>query len=96
MADTTGTTTYEYDALNRLTSVTFPGSRSIGYSFDDNGNLTDRGSDDFAWDAEDRLTSAPHCWLGPRSASNLCENAVSAARRAGSYLESGIRKLGAR
>jgi hypothetical protein len=27
MVDSTGTTTYEYDALNRLESVTFPGSR---------------------------------------------------------------------
>jgi RHS repeat-associated protein len=38
--------------------VTPPGAGAISYTFDDNGNLTERGSDDFAWDVEDRLTSA--------------------------------------
>ena len=30
----------------------------MSYGYDDNGNLTSRGSDSFAWDAADRLTSA--------------------------------------
>jgi YD repeat-containing protein len=53
-----GTTTYAGDAADRLTSVTPPGAGAISYTWDDNGNLTDRGSDDFTWDAEDRLTAA--------------------------------------
>ena len=38
MVDATGTTTYVYDALDRMTSVTFPGSRSVGYSYSNVGN----------------------------------------------------------
>ena len=30
----------------------------MSYGYDDNGNLTSRGSDSFSWDAADRLTSA--------------------------------------
>jgi YD repeat-containing protein len=30
----------------------------VNYSYDDNGNLTARGSDSFAWDHENRMTSA--------------------------------------
>ena len=43
---------------DRLTSVTPPGESAVSYTWDDNGNLTDRGSDEFAWDYEDRMTSA--------------------------------------
>jgi RHS repeat-associated protein len=32
--------TYEYDTLNRLTKINFPGGKSISYEFDDVGNLT--------------------------------------------------------
>ncbi len=53
-----GTTTYAYDAADRLTSVDPPGAGSTSYTWDDNGNLTDRGSDAFDWDAEDRLPSS--------------------------------------
>jgi YD repeat-containing protein len=53
-----GTTQYAYDAADRLTLVDPPGAGSTSYTFDDNGNLTSRGSDSFSWDAEDRLTSA--------------------------------------
>ena len=35
-----------------------PGQSAVSYGWDDNGNLTDRGSDSFSWDAGDRLTSA--------------------------------------
>ena len=30
----------------------------MSYTWDDNGNLTARGSDSFSWDFEDRMTSA--------------------------------------
>ena len=52
-------TTYAYDDDDRITSVTPPSPASvINYTWDDNGNLTARGSDSFAWDYEDRMTSA--------------------------------------
>jgi YD repeat-containing protein len=41
-----GTTQYACDAADRLTSVTPPGQSAVSYGWDDNGNLTDRGSDD--------------------------------------------------
>jgi RHS repeat-associated protein len=52
-------TTYAYDDADRLTSVTPPSPASaVNYTWDDNGNLTARGSDSFSWDYEDRMTSA--------------------------------------
>jgi YD repeat-containing protein len=56
--DSNGTTDYAYDAADRLTSVDPPSASPITYTWDDNGNLTARGSDSFVWDAEDRMTSA--------------------------------------
>ena len=53
-----GTTTYDYDDADRLTQVDPPAARPVAYTWDDNGNLTDRGSDEFEWDFEDRMTSA--------------------------------------
>lgn len=53
-----GTTTYAYDAGDRLTSVTPPGGPASTYTYDANGNQTASGSDTFAWDAADRLESA--------------------------------------
>ena len=47
-----------YVDVDQLTSVTPAGESAISYSWDDNGNLTDRGSDEFEWDYEDRMTSA--------------------------------------
>jgi RHS repeat-associated protein len=53
------TTTYDYDDADRLTAVTPPSPASpISYTWDDNGNLTDRGSDSFSWDYEDRMVEA--------------------------------------
>jgi RHS repeat-associated protein len=53
------TTTYDYDDADRLETVTPPSPASpVAYTWDDNGNLTDRGSDAFSWDFEDRMTSA--------------------------------------
>lgn len=40
MIDTTGTTTYVPDPLNRLESVTFPGSVTVEYEYDEVGNRT--------------------------------------------------------
>ena len=53
------TTTYAYDDADRLTTVTPPSpAPAVSYTWDDNGNLTARGSDSFSWDYEDRMTSA--------------------------------------
>jgi YD repeat-containing protein len=41
--------TVPHDAADRLTSVTPPGAGAVTYTFDDNGNLTDRGSDHLDW-----------------------------------------------
>ncbi len=52
-------TTYAYDDNDRITSVTPPSPASVvNYTWDDNGDLTARGSDSFAWGYEDRMTSA--------------------------------------
>jgi RHS repeat-associated protein len=40
MVDGTGTTTYAYDELDRLLSVTSPGSTTVGYRYDRDGNRT--------------------------------------------------------
>ena len=40
MSDSLGTTTYAYDALNRLTSVTDCYRQTVGYGYDKNGNRT--------------------------------------------------------
>jgi YD repeat-containing protein len=45
MVTGSGTTQYAYDAGDRLTSITPPVQSAVSYTFDDNGNLTDRGSD---------------------------------------------------
>ena len=45
--------------MDRITSVTPPSPASaISYTWDNNGDLTGRGGDSFAWDYEDRMTSA--------------------------------------
>ena len=43
---------------DRITSVTKPGPTTTNYTWDNNGDLTARGGDSFAWDYEDRMTSA--------------------------------------
>lgn len=59
MTDASGTTTYAYDDAERLTTVTPPSPASpVTYSWDDNGNLTARGTDTFEWDYEDRMVEA--------------------------------------
>jgi len=50
---------YAYDNADRMTSVTPPSPASVvSYTWDNNGDLTARGSDSFSWDYEDRMTSA--------------------------------------
>jgi RHS repeat-associated protein len=58
MEDGSSTTTYAYDDADQLTSVAPPGQQAIEYSWDDNGNLLERGTDTYDWDAADRMTSA--------------------------------------
>jgi RHS repeat-associated protein len=59
LTDGSGTTGYSYDDADRLTTVTPPSpAPSVSYTWDNNGDLTARGSDSFAWDYEDRMTSA--------------------------------------
>lgn len=54
----TGTTTYAYDAADRLTGVTPPGAGAVTYAYDANGNQTAAGADTFSYDAADRLVGA--------------------------------------
>jgi len=59
---TSGTSTYGYDVLNRLTSASYPGGTTIGYAYDPTGNrttLTTNGTPtSYSYDAGDRLQSA--------------------------------------
>jgi len=56
--DHLGTTTYSYDAADRLTTLDGPSTPPEAYTYDANGNQTAADADTFAWDAADRLTSA--------------------------------------
>jgi len=53
-----GTTTYTYDAADRLTSVTAPGGVVTAYTYDRNGNQRSAGANTFTYDLADRLVSA--------------------------------------
>jgi len=69
MTDSTGVTTYEYFADDRLKKVTFPGSLAVQYEYDDAGNrkrmvYPDPTKDvDYTHDAANRLRMATD-WLG--------------------------------
>lgn len=59
MTTSAGTTAYTYDDADRITEVQPPSpAAAIDYTWDDNGNLVERGSDTFAWDYEDRMVEA--------------------------------------
>jgi len=54
-----GTTTTAYNDASEITSVTPPSpAPAVSYTYDANGNVTNRGSDSFSWDYENRLTAA--------------------------------------
>jgi RHS repeat-associated protein len=62
MTDATGTTSYLVDELGRLTSVTSPGPRVVGYRYDLDGNRTkliypDATAVIYSFDKADRLAS---------------------------------------
>lgn len=46
-------TSYTYNNANRITNA-----GDISFSFDENGNTTKRGSEEYAWNKQDQLTSA--------------------------------------
>ncbi|MEI6751606.1 MAG: RHS repeat-associated core domain-containing protein, partial [Paludibacter sp.] len=46
------TTTYSYNTANRIQSA-----GSTNFTFDSNGNTTQRGSSNYSWDATDKITS---------------------------------------
>ena len=61
MMDTTGTSSYETDALGRITSVTNGAGKKITYTYDANGNITaigypDETSVSYEYDANNNLT----------------------------------------
>lgn len=69
MNDSLGTTSYDYDGANRLTSVTDPHGFVIGYSYDEAGNLTTLtypGNKTllYTYDALNRLETVTIDWLG--------------------------------
>jgi RHS repeat-associated protein len=53
-----GSTTYAYDASDRLTTVTAPGPVVTNYTFDLDGNQTGAGATTFTYDLADRLKTA--------------------------------------
>ena len=57
-----GLRTYAYDADDRLTSTTGPGSASVAYNYDNNGNQLSAGATTYAYDLADRLVRAT---IGP-------------------------------
>jgi len=57
VVDASGTTTYAYDNLHRLTSVTYPGPTTDTYTYDANGNRTAKNSTAYVYDNADQLTT---------------------------------------
>ena len=54
--DLDGTHSYEYDALYRLTEVTYPDEETDTYTYDPVGNRLTKDTDDYTYDAADELT----------------------------------------
>lgn len=72
MTDPDGVTSYTYDALYRLTQVTYPNGETVTYSYDPMGNRlslvsTVHGTTTYVYDAADRLLS----YTGPGGTVNL-------------------------
>jgi RHS repeat-associated protein len=79
MQDSSGTTLYNYDALNRLSSSTDPNGFSISYDYDEAGNLirlTYPGGRtvSYTYDELNRLETVRIDWLG-RTATYWYDNA---------------------
>ena len=71
MLDPLGTTTYTYDALDRLTGVNSPGSKVVSYTYDPVGNRTsitypDSKTVSYAYDAANRLVRVTD-WMSRNS-----------------------------
>ena len=59
MTGSAGTTTTAYNDASEITSVTPPSpAPAVSYTYDANGNVTNRGSDSFSWDYENRMAAA--------------------------------------
>jgi RHS repeat-associated protein len=62
LTDDTGTASFVYDDLDRLTSATYPASQTYAYGYDAVGNITSAigpsFSRSFTYDLADRITSA--------------------------------------
>ena len=69
MGDSTGTTTYAYNAGNRLTLLTDPSSNLTTNTYDNNGNLTVTN-----WPAPINGTT---CYVSPRARSHQLLNGSS-------------------
>ncbi|MGE3793865.1 MAG: hypothetical protein AB7I38_08025 [Dehalococcoidia bacterium] len=68
----TGTTTTAYDALNCITSVTSPGSVTVGYTYDEVGDRTritypDTKTVDYTYDGNHRMSTVTD-WLTNQTA----------------------------
>lgn len=57
-ASDAGTTSYAYDAADRLTSVTPPGEAAVPHTYDANGNQLTGGGATYTYDLADRLANA--------------------------------------
>jgi len=56
MEDLAGAHSYTYDALYRLTQVTYPDDQTDSYTYDAAGNRLTKNSDDYTYDDADQLT----------------------------------------
>ncbi len=58
MVDLSGTHTYQYDPLYRLTQATYPGPQTDTYAYDANGNRLSKNATTYTYDAADQMTAA--------------------------------------
>ena len=70
------TRTFAYDSLSRLASAANPESGTINYTYDKNGNLTQKTDargvqTTYAYDALDRLTRRSYSYTGSETAVSL-------------------------
>ncbi len=71
MADLSGTHTYQYDALYRLTQVTYPGPQTDTYTFDAVGNRLTKNATAYTYDNADQMLTAGGVSYGYDSNGNL-------------------------